>query len=347
MPVSDADGLFKNPLSFVKPLTAPEVNAPSGQFSSVPMPGAVPSMTGGSGGFGGRHGFGRLGSGSNLDVSAAKDTPFAKNLEKINKAGGIDGFDASVSLYNIKARSAEAAQQALRRMNGQQPVQAAQPQFPKDMPEEQQAAPAQVTAGWQTQFKKPDEEGFAESLQQPQESIAPAPAADTAVGQMVSQTQRGPGESLTLTPNGEKVRTRGYAIASKNIVSTHAPNQYSDDAEAEAIENEARYISQKIYGVDSDALAEMTTKQYKDKTFTSKFAAQWQNDLRMLAGFERKMHTADLSNKDIEAWQAAAGRLRSNAAMLGLYNAIAGAPVMRSEERRVGKECRSRWSPYH
>ena len=22
-------------------------------------------------------------------------------------------------------------------------------------------------------------------------------------------------------------------------------------------------------------------------------------------------------------------------------------PVMRSEERRVGKECRSRWSPYH
>ena len=23
------------------------------------------------------------------------------------------------------------------------------------------------------------------------------------------------------------------------------------------------------------------------------------------------------------------------------------APVARSEERRVGKECRSRWSPYH
>src|SRR5947208_11111023 len=24
-----------------------------------------------------------------------------------------------------------------------------------------------------------------------------------------------------------------------------------------------------------------------------------------------------------------------------------GEPVVRSEERRVGKECRSRWSPYH
>src|SRR6266498_5548540 len=26
---------------------------------------------------------------------------------------------------------------------------------------------------------------------------------------------------------------------------------------------------------------------------------------------------------------------------------LAGLPVIRSEERRVGKECRSRWSPYH
>ena len=27
--------------------------------------------------------------------------------------------------------------------------------------------------------------------------------------------------------------------------------------------------------------------------------------------------------------------------------AIAASPRSRSEERRVGKECRSRWSPYH
>ena len=27
--------------------------------------------------------------------------------------------------------------------------------------------------------------------------------------------------------------------------------------------------------------------------------------------------------------------------------AQAGVPLSRSEERRVGKECRSRWSPYH
>ena len=28
-------------------------------------------------------------------------------------------------------------------------------------------------------------------------------------------------------------------------------------------------------------------------------------------------------------------------------NATEGGYVTRSEERRVGKECRSRWSPYH
>ena len=26
---------------------------------------------------------------------------------------------------------------------------------------------------------------------------------------------------------------------------------------------------------------------------------------------------------------------------------LTGAEISRSEERRVGKECRSRWSPYH
>src|ERR1044072_7261088 len=30
-----------------------------------------------------------------------------------------------------------------------------------------------------------------------------------------------------------------------------------------------------------------------------------------------------------------------------IYHLIRHAPPSRSEERRVGKECRSRWSPYH
>ena len=33
--------------------------------------------------------------------------------------------------------------------------------------------------------------------------------------------------------------------------------------------------------------------------------------------------------------------------LLSLLGGVAAAPDPRSEERRVGKECRSRWSPYH
>ena len=36
----------------------------------------------------------------------------------------------------------------------------------------------------------------------------------------------------------------------------------------------------------------------------------------------------------------------ANQALLGAGLALT-APTTRSEERRVGKECRSRWSPYH
>src|SRR2546427_9788500 len=40
-----------------------------------------------------------------------------------------------------------------------------------------------------------------------------------------------------------------------------------------------------------------------------------------------------------------AGEDNRNVARMALL--LAGLPVERSEERRVGKECRSRWSPYH
>ena len=34
-------------------------------------------------------------------------------------------------------------------------------------------------------------------------------------------------------------------------------------------------------------------------------------------------------------------------ALIGFYSARETNSAERSEERRVGKECRSRWSPYH
>ena len=51
--------------------------------------------------------------------------------------------------------------------------------------------------------------------------------------------------------------------------------------------------------------------------------------------------------KDITTLMADAGAL--DAAVTALADEVRGADVdmIRSEERRVGKECRSRWSPYH
>ena len=57
----------------------------------------------------------------------------------------------------------------------------------------------------------------------------------------------------------------------------------------------------------------------------------------------------DLINDVTQKITQHSNELRKRYRALGFQNVI-GASVMalsRSEERRVGKECRSRWSPYH
>ena len=45
------------------------------------------------------------------------------------------------------------------------------------------------------------------------------------------------------------------------------------------------------------------------------------------------------------AWYA--GYIEGNFPLLLLVATVITGAITRSEERRVGKECRSRWSPYH
>src|SRR5207244_7035445 len=42
-----------------------------------------------------------------------------------------------------------------------------------------------------------------------------------------------------------------------------------------------------------------------------------------------------------------ARRLRGDRGSMAVEFVVAAPALVRSEERRVGKECRSRWSPYH
>src|SRR3989475_4766774 len=49
----------------------------------------------------------------------------------------------------------------------------------------------------------------------------------------------------------------------------------------------------------------------------------------------------------IHPLQTIADPERAPERLRGAWAAVEGMPAARSEERRVGKECRSRWSPYH
>ena len=59
--------------------------------------------------------------------------------------------------------------------------------------------------------------------------------------------------------------------------------------------------------------------------------------------FEKR---TDLALEARELWQESAGKTTRLPGVKARETKLQGYPL-RSEERRVGKECRSRWSPYH
>src|SRR3712207_4227175 len=92
------------------------------------------------------------------------------------------------------------------------------------------------------------------------------------------------------------------------------------------------YIEQSIIGNwDRDALTD-----YKGVTF------QYKDVARKIAKFHIVLESTGIRPGDKIA---VCGRNSTNWAVSFLATMTYGA--VRSEERRVGKECRSRWSPYH
>ena len=59
------------------------------------------------------------------------------------------------------------------------------------------------------------------------------------------------------------------------------------------------------------------------------------------------MSLAEWGRKEIEISEHEMPGLMAVRRKYGPEKPLKGVRVMRSEERRVGKECRSRWSPYH
>src|SRR5256885_16530903 len=86
--------------------------------------------------------------------------------------------------------------------------------------------------------------------------------------------------------------------------------------------------------------------------------AQGQADLQRYAQLNERKSIAPQTYADqqflvqqqqaaIKADQAAIAQARLNISLCHITAPVAGRVGLRSEERRVGKECRSRWSPYH
>src|SRR3989441_12535857 len=64
-------------------------------------------------------------------------------------------------------------------------------------------------------------------------------------------------------------------------------------------------------------------------------------------GVEIAANAAKAMGAQFDVLVAAFIKLGSNLAPIGAIAESAPSEMDRSEERRVGKECRSRWSPYH
>ena len=61
-----------------------------------------------------------------------------------------------------------------------------------------------------------------------------------------------------------------------------------------------------------------------------------------------RQYDQSLSEKDRRRFAAVEALTRGHGGTTYSANILGGDPhPIRSEERRVGKECRSRWSPYH
>ena len=86
------------------------------------------------------------------------------------------------------------------------------------------------------------------------------------------------------------------------------------------------------------------------KLRTLEQAKEYANDMADI--FEKLPEELELMNglegtlKDMIT-NAATKKMLSVAAKAGIKQAAGSSILCRSEERRVGKECRSRWSPYH
>ena len=101
-----------------------------------------------------------------------------------------------------------------------------------------------------------------------------------------------------------------------------------------------------------EALKDEVNRISKDTEYNSKSLLDGSLDTRVYTDNANvsRVNVSDYVNPgkyEITIKQPAATKATDNATNVGIESTSTGTIDVRSEERSVGKECRSRWSPYH
>ena len=304
-----------------KPVFDTGVKVPSVKEFEIPDP--TKGLTGGAGsGTGSGSGkslFGKTKSGRDLTAASPEKSILERNINKVNSAGGVNGWSATTTSTSVKTPFGSAVQVALPAgQNMQQSLDA------------MEKAAEEYVKGMQAQLQ-PDTEAPATGAQTEQTAEQTA-----ATPQTTAETQTPPAPvNVTKSENGATSTTeiKSKTFASKSRT-TKTLNQQASEPAAEQdkfgdVDNSdqdadafACFYSKYAYGVDVDDLADTVSKDYKNKTYGSDIAAKWLKDIKTFISYDRRAHTEDLSNKDIEAWQGVANRLVANRNTYRLFSGI-------------------------
>ena len=314
-----------------KPVFDTGVKVPSVKEFEIPDP--TKGLTGGAGsgtGFGsGKSLFGKTKSGRDLTAASPEKSALERNINRVNSAGGVNGWSATTTSTSVKTPfggAVQAAQSAGQNM--QQSLDA------------MEKAAEEYVKGMQAQLQPATEAPATEA------PAAEAPAAGAQTTQAAEQTAATPQTTAeTQTPSApvnvsksENGATSTTEIKSKTFASksrtTKTLNQQASEPAAEQdkfgdVDNSdqdadafARFYSKYAYGIDVDDLADTVSKDYKNKTYGSDISTKWLKDIKTFISYDRRAHTEDLSNKDIEAWQGVANRLIANRNTYRLFSGI-------------------------
>ena len=304
-----------------KPVFDTGVKVPSVKEFEIPDP--TKGLTGGAGsgtGFGsGKSLFGKTKSGRDLTAASPEKSALERNINRVNSAGGVNGWSATTTSTSVKTPFGGAVQVAQPAgQNMQQSLDAmekAAEEYVKGMQAQLQPATEAPAAGAQTTQAAEQTAATPQTTAETQTPSAPVNVSKSENG-ATSTTEI---KSKTFASKSRTTKTLNQQASEPAAEQDKFGDVDNSDQDADAF---ARFYSKYAYGIDVDDLADTVSKDYKNKTYGSDISTKWLKDIKTFISYDRRAHTEDLSNKDIEAWQGVANRLVANRNTYRLFSGI-------------------------